>query len=318
MIPVYNVEQYLGRCVKSIQNQTYRSLEIILVDDGSTDSCGGMCDALRETDSRIRVIHKRNGGLSDARNAGIDAATGKYITFIDSDDWVSPDFVEILYRNLIQYGADVSGCAYRRVYDENVRRDNRETEKIAVWDASEALRKMLRQEDGFTTSAWALLYDVRCFETVRYPYGKLFEDLGTTYQILGSVKKMVRSGLCLYYYYMRPGSIANQSFKPGYMDEYGFAWDIIRYVEENYPALRNDAVNRMLGVCFHIYLSMDKEERRRYPTECRTLLSEIRKYRWAAILGRDTPRKVRMGCVASLGGMAGAGFLYRLFRVKGK
>lgn len=318
MIPVYNVEQYLRRCVESVQKQTYRNMEIILVDDGSTDASGELCDAFSQGDSRIHVLHKRNGGLSDARNAGIDVATGKYITFIDSDDWVSLDFVEILYRNLIRYGAEVSGCAFRRVSGDAAQEDERKSERVAVWDSREALRKMLRQEDGFTTSACALLYDMECFQSVRYPYGKLFEDLGTTYKILGSIRKMVRSDLHMYYYYTRPGSIANQSFRPEYMDEYRFALDVVEYVERHYLALRRDAENRLVGVCFHIYMSMSREQTRQYRQECQTLLSEIRRRRRTAILGRDTPAKVRLGCLASLFGMGFARFVYRLLRVKGK
>ena len=318
MIPVYNVEQYLRRCVESVQKQTYRNMEIILVDDGSTDASGELCDAFSQGDSRIHVLHKRNGGLSDARNAGIDVATGKYITFIDSDDWVSPDFIEILCRNLVQYDADISGCVFQRVYSERVKQADRKAEKVAVWDSREALRKMLRQEDGFTTSACALLYKRECFQSIRYPRGKFFEDLGTTYKILGSAKKVVRSNLFLYYYYVRPGSIANQSFRPEYMDEYRFALDVVEYVERHYLALRRDAENRLVGVCFHIYMSMSREQMRQYRQECQTLLSEIRRRRRTAILGRDTPAKVRLGCLASLFGMGFARFVYRLLRVRGK
>ena len=121
IIPVYNVSKYLDKCVKSILLQTYSNLEIILVNDGSTDGSGVLCDELKKTDKRICVIHKPNGGLSDARNAGLDIATGDYIGFVDSDDYVEPDMFQILLENAMKYDADVSGCRYAEVYEDGNR-----------------------------------------------------------------------------------------------------------------------------------------------------------------------------------------------------
>ena len=112
IVPIYNVELYLSQCVESILIQTYTNLEVILVDDGSTDNCGKICDDYRNIDSRIIVIHKQNGGLSDARNTGIEIATGNYLCFIDSDDWIEPDMIEFLYNNLVNYDADLYMCDY--------------------------------------------------------------------------------------------------------------------------------------------------------------------------------------------------------------
>lgn len=116
IVPIYKVENYLNRCVESIRKQTYRNLEIILVDDGSPDACGEMCDRYAQEDSRIRVIHKENGGLSDARNAGIEVATGEYIAFVDSDDWIDDKMYEVLYSTLLKYNADIAECSYRNLY----------------------------------------------------------------------------------------------------------------------------------------------------------------------------------------------------------
>lgn len=117
VVPVYRVEPYLNRCIESILAQTFRDFELILVDDGSPDRCPQMCDEWAQRDNRIQVIHKKNGGLPDARNAGIAAATGAYLAFVDSDDWVEPDFLETLYQGMVGNGADVVQCAYRRVYE---------------------------------------------------------------------------------------------------------------------------------------------------------------------------------------------------------
>lgn len=116
IVPVYKVEQYLSRCVDSILQQSYSNLEIILVDDGSPDSCGMICDEYQKKDSRVQVIHKSNGGLSDARNYGIEAAQGKYLAFVDSDDWLDFDMIDILYRVLTSQDADIAECSYRNLY----------------------------------------------------------------------------------------------------------------------------------------------------------------------------------------------------------
>ena len=119
IVPIYKVENYLNRCVESIRKQTYRNLEIILVDDGSPDACGEMCDRYAQEDSRIRVIHKENGGLSDARNAGIEVAAGEYIAFIDSDDWIDDKMYEVLYHTLLKYDADIAECSYRNLFGDS-------------------------------------------------------------------------------------------------------------------------------------------------------------------------------------------------------
>ena len=118
IVPVYRVEPYLDRCVQSIVDQTYQNLEIILVDDGSPDNCPAMCDAWAAKDSRVKVIHKENGGLSDARNAGLAAAAGEYIGFVDSDDWISPDMYRLLYENMAEHGSDVSACGVEMVWED--------------------------------------------------------------------------------------------------------------------------------------------------------------------------------------------------------
>ena len=119
IVPVYKVEQYLDRCVQSIVDQTYKNLEIILVDDGSPDNCPAMCDAWAEKDDRVQVIHKENGGVSSARNVGLDAVTGSYIAFVDADDWIESDMLEFLLHNIIEFKADISGCTFSKDFSGN-------------------------------------------------------------------------------------------------------------------------------------------------------------------------------------------------------
>ena len=127
IVPIFNVENYVRKCVDSILNQTFSDIEIILVDDGSTDASGRICDEYLSKDDRIRVIHKENGGLSDARNAGLDMCTGEYIGFVDGDDYIDGDMYELLYKNLIQYDADISMCRFRRIYNNRIDDNGKDT-----------------------------------------------------------------------------------------------------------------------------------------------------------------------------------------------
>lgn len=218
IVPIYKVEQYLDRCVKSIQNQTYENLEIILVDDGSPDSCGAMCDAYAKQDSRILVIHKLNGGLSDARNAGIEVATGEYLAFIDSDDWMDADMLEILYNVCQQYGADIAECSYRNLYSDCVKEETACTAEIVEADAIFALEGMLDWK-YFKPNAWNKLYKRKVIGDIRYPKGKIHEDEFTTYKFFFNADKLVYVDVSKYNYdRRRTDSITGDKFREANLD----------------------------------------------------------------------------------------------------
>ena len=173
IVPVYDVERYLARCIDSILAQTYQNLEIFLVDDGSPDRCGEICDAYAEKDNRIQVIHKKNGGLSDARNAALDICTGEYISFVDSDDYVSDDFIETMHHAIKDYQAKLAVCGIMK-FDESG--------KISVDYAPSDTEKCVSGEEMvemtiWRPAAWNKLYHRSLFEGIRYPFGKLYEDL---------------------------------------------------------------------------------------------------------------------------------------------
>lgn len=317
VIPVFNVEKYLKRCIKSVLQQTYQKLQIILVDDGSTDRSGEIAEAYT-SDQRVEVYHKQNGGLADARNYGIEKARGRYLLFIDSDDWVAGNFVEHLYTNLCFFHADISGCVYKRTSQEMIPDEEYGKMIVEVWNTQEALRRMLRQEDGFSASACALLYDIRLFQGIRYPKGRYVEDFGTTYKILARAGKMVRSNLCLYHYYMRDGSIVHQKFRPEFMVEYVFAKEILSFIRTAYPCLLNDALSRQVGVCFHLYLMMSEEQRRRYQKYTDVLLHTIRRYRFLMLVHPGITKKVKAGCLLSYFGMGITEWLYQKLEIMGK
>ena len=224
IVPVYNVEAYLRRCLDSILNQTCRDFELLLVDDGSTDCSGRICEEYAQKDGRIEVFHKANGGISSARNLGLNNATGDYISFIDSDDWVEPDFLEVLLRLLLANNADISQCFYiketSKIRDENlpvIRTDSSE-----IFEGRETLHNLFDKRMSFrTVLAWNKLYKRRLFESLRFPEGIIFEDEAFTHEVLYQSDKLVVNDSTLYHYTWRADSLSNskQSFK--YLDLVG-------------------------------------------------------------------------------------------------
>ena len=255
VIPVYNVEIYIRDCVESVVKQTYSNLEIILVDDGSTDRSGEICDELQGTDQRICVIHKANGGLSDARNAGIDVATGKYITFIDSDDFVAVNYVEYLLGLIEEYNADISVCEYKETFSRNNEEHKIETDEKKIFDGKEGTLDLLYQKN-FTSSACAKMYKIELFSEVRFPKGKLHEDVAIMYLLFMNSKRISKGKEVLYFYYQRQGSIVNSEFNSRRMDYLIHTKQIIKEMKEIDTALWKAAVSRHISACFQILFSM--------------------------------------------------------------
>lgn len=218
IVPVYNVEKYLEKCVKSIINQTYKNLEIILVDDGATDNSGKICDELSKTDSRIKVIHKENGGLSDARNFGLDIATGEYIAFIDSDDFLKEDFYEYLVNLKNETNSDIIECNFIKVYEDDLEIFEfpiKNEEAIITTGNKGALELLMSDDDEISTNSvvvWNKLYKRDLFDDIRFPKGKTHEDQFTTYRLLAKCNKFTTSSRLAYGYFQRKTSIVNKTF----------------------------------------------------------------------------------------------------------
>ena len=206
VVPIYNVEPYLCKCIDSILEQSYSNLEIILVDDGSLDKSGEICDTYANKDNRIKVIHKSNGGLSSARNSGIEIATGEYILFVDSDDYTHPLMVEKLVKTAEKYKVSIVCCDYT---SEKLPED--EEEIIEIIDRDKAICKLLN-DDGYKCFAWNKIYKLTLFKDVKYPIGKLFEDISTTYKVFKKASKIVYLKNTLYFYRIREGSISRYKF----------------------------------------------------------------------------------------------------------
>lgn len=212
IVPVYNVAKLLERCVDSIRNQIYPNLEIILVDDGSTDLSGSFCDMFARQDHRIKVIHQPNAGLSAARNAGLKAATGKWITFVDADDAIRSDMIDLLHKMCYQNRTKLAICGFREidtVTGHILTASNSNDERVLT--TLECLRAMLC-DDGFSVNANGKLYARELFDLIRYPDDRLYEDVGTTYQLVLECDRISVSSAPAYDYYLRPESITHQSF----------------------------------------------------------------------------------------------------------
>jgi glycosyltransferase involved in cell wall biosynthesis len=215
IIPIYKVEKYLSNCVESVLNQTYSNLEIILVDDGSPDRCGEICDQFAARDSRIRVIHKPNGGHSDARNAGLEVATCEYVSFIDSDDFIHERFYETLLYLADRNEADIVQCDFIRISWQEVAKINShdpdrfvQDQMVTVLSNHEALHNLFTYDHRYvsTVVAWNKLYKRELFDSIRYPLGKIHEDEYTTYKLLHNSRKIVLTSAPMYFYLQRDDS----------------------------------------------------------------------------------------------------------------
>ena len=205
IVPVYNVEQYLEKCIESICNQIYWNLEIILVDDGATDCSGAICDAWALKDSRIRVIHKENGGLSDARNAGIEIASGAWYMFVDSDDTITPDTIERLYEAAIAHSCEIAVCNMVRIYDDGATAPfYAPVSELTVWDG------LQRFETLKQPSACNKLFLADLFQNVRFPKGKFYEDTFVYHILAHRARRIALTGHDGYYYLSRRESILGQ------------------------------------------------------------------------------------------------------------
>jgi len=250
IVPVYKVELYLKACIDSIVAQTYTNLEIILVDDGSPDKCPEICDEYAKHDNRIKVVHQKNGGLSAARNAGIDIAKGMYLSFVDSDDVLHPEFIEALFCSLFLRKKCVSVCAFRPFYKNNlgdltcVRKSGRLTTLESLLEQNSSMNTFLSME---CNSVCNKLFSTDLFETIRFPMGKLYEDVATTHKLLFDAEFIYYVPMQLYNYRVRDDSImGSPAFSERYLDFIFFlhetiAWfknkGLSQYARFYYPAL---------------------------------------------------------------------------------
>ena len=237
IVAIYNVEPWLDRCVRSILGQTYGSLEILLVDDGSTDGCPALCDRFAGEDPRVRVIHKKNGGLSDARNAGIEAAKGTWIAFVDGDDWIDAGMYQAMINALLEEDADLCACSYKQIRRDGVKDSS--TGKRTVWEGQDMLTVFLLEQDEYQiqNAAWNKVYKRELLGELRFPKGRLYEDIVFTTKLLSRIRRGVYLDQAFYNYVIDwDGSIMNRGIRksiftdqiPAYEEKEAFLREIGR------------------------------------------------------------------------------------------
>ena len=277
IVPVYKVEDYLSRCIDSILAQSYRDFELLLIDDGSPDCCGKICDDYANRDTRIRVFHKENGGLSDARNYGLDRKKGEYVTFIDSDDYIGPDYLKILMDMLTEHNADVSLVSYIQSSAEQIDwKPFHADADCAVMDGKECFCKIL-ERGGISVSAWGKLFKESMFQEARFPYGKKYEDLFIIPYLLEASSVVVYSSSAQYCYFQRDSSIMNSPPVSGAqtMDYLDGQERLLEFTKDHYPQYMPMAQRRFISGIFSscidwlVYKSSYRQEARRIKTRFR-------------------------------------------------
>ncbi len=303
IVPVYAVEKYLDKCVHSLLNQTYRNLEIFLVDDGSPDNCGKMCDEYAQKEIRIKVIHKKNGGLADARNAAIDVATGEWIVFVDSDDYVEPDYVENLFSLTQKYDCKIACSKFRYVFEdeENNSSTKNYQEKECCFSKWDALKNLFLQQNIGTEACMKIFHRSLFATGIRYPFGLLYEDLPTTYLLFLQCDKIGFSSKKTYNYLMRSDSIEGSKFHKGKSES---AVKIIQLIQNHFnelhpilPAVKS----RLFSLAMHVLLAMPED----YNGEDKEfLVNYIKNNRLALLFGKMIRPRARFAALLSLGGLS--------------
>lgn len=217
IVPIYNVEVYLRKCLDSIVNQTYKNLEIILVDDGSLDNCGRICDEYATNDERIKVIHKQNGGVSSARNAGLEIATGEYIGWVDSDDWIELDMFEYLVKNAQTYKADITVCS--RIEQYETKSIFRGWQQVEIYNTEQAL-ELLLQDSLMQNYLWDKLWRRELFDGIAFPEGRTFEDVAIAHELFIKAKSIICLPEAKYNYWQRTNSIVYDNTLSNRIDHY--------------------------------------------------------------------------------------------------
>lgn len=283
IIPVYKVEAYLHKCLDSILCQTWKNLEIILVDDGSPDQCGAICDNYAKKDSRIRVLHKRNAGVARARNDGLDLATGEYISFIDSDDWIAENTYEQLYQGLKKYHADCSVGSCVTVIDKNGSlspKPKEKKDKAICQTASEAIKHVLLSGSAI----WNRLFKKEIFHSLRFPLDRINDDEVTVLHAYAKCKKIVFLPDDTYFYRIRQNSITTSSFSVKQMDVFYNSVENLNFIKATLPELTECAEFKYIKAMLYCYANLKKLPKDETVSNLLTMLKkEIRQNRSLAL-----------------------------------
>lgn len=303
VVPIYNVEKYLNECVESIVNQTYKNLEIILVDDGSPDNCPVMCDEWAKKDGRIKVIHQRNGGLSSARNSGLKICRGKYVTFVDSDDWLDSDCVGYLYELVYKDNSDMSVCQHRVVRDTEILQEF-SLETDSCLGSRDCLKKIF-YGDQISTSVWAKMYKTCLFDIVHFPEGRLYEDIGTLPYLVMNCQKINVGAMAKYNYRMVSTSITHAAFNVKKFDLIEMTDKSVDDVLMIYSDLEKAGLRRKIAARFGMLNHL--RDTRGYESERRKIINFIMYHRNSILEDKFTSKRDKVAILCLMVG-------YRFYR----
>lgn len=296
IVPIYNVEIYLCKCLDSIIGQTYKNIEIILINDGSTDNCLEICNKYKKRDKRIIVIDKENGGLSDARNTGIEIATGDYLMFIDSDDWIYPDMAQRLYSLVHKNNACIAQCNFIRLYDEKKVNINQEKEEISIMDNKQGLESMYGQNGIKSVVVWNKIYKKKLFDEIRFPAGKLHEDEFTTYKIFDKCEKIVDTNETMYYYRQRSDSIMNKNFSISRFDAIDAIEERINYFKkkDGYLDLKLYTQKQLSFLLRYFYIKTYESDIKKKDMYLKGILYKVKKNYFEFMLNKYISKKAKI------------------------
>lgn len=313
IIPIYNVEKYLKTCLDSVLNQTYKDLEIILIDDGSPDKCPYICDEYAEKDNRVTVIHQENKGCALARNLGLDVCTGQYISFVDSDDSLELFCIEMLYKALMKNRLDICSCNYGN-YDEEYRFIKPSNFKYSdfIVDGIEA-QKRIWYTECINLSPWGKLYDKALWDDVRFVNCSPYDDYATMHMIYTKAKRFGYTSVAGYRYVLRKGS-GVRSFTPQKLVTLDTAENTIRYCKEENESLIPAAICKAVSTHFHIFMQLDDKY-----GECAKRINRfIAKNRCAVLRDSRSSLKVKLACLSSYFGLSFVKMVFRLTIARSK
>ena len=292
IVPVYKVEKYLEKCVKSILKQTYTNLEVILVDDGSPDICGQLCDELAKTDDRIKVFHKENGGLSDARNYGVERANGEYIGFVDSDDYIHECMYEELYKAIKKSGTSIVECGVTRVYKNTLRSHYEGEDYFLVLDREGYLKEYLENKRLYG-SAWCKLIHKDLAKKIKFPTGKIYEDAFYTLELLKTVDKYTLISGNYYYYYIRENSITTRPFSSKDMDYIEIMNQIEDYTLSNFPIFKEQLLVRLVFAYISIFNQLLEVDGYKNKKEYKVLKNKLKNSCFKVLVNKKAPRNLK-------------------------
>ena len=296
VVPAYNVEKYVTKCINSLATQSFHDTEIILVDDGSTDSTSSICDELASQYNQVFTYHKENGGLSDARNYGISKANGEFITFVDSDDYVSHLYLEEL-MDMMTDDVQITMVNIQHVYEDK-QPSNNATNKIEKITAKDAISRMLLRQ-GYTHCGVGKLYRKQLWKELRFPVGRLYEDYLTTYRAFSEAKAVKAKDNKSYYYLQREGSIMHYDVSPRTLSLLEASDEVTDFVIGKYPELRIPAIDLQMASYLKTLQNVLNYDRHSYTDVQNRIIKFVSQHAWELICSKQTPNNDKVK-IASL------------------